>query len=429
MYYPEGQKEMRGKTDMRKYKLDEIYTADMTAAQKQRYERAAKEFENTFGEAPTHFFSAPGRTEIGGNHTDHNFGRVFAAGVSLDVIAAVKETADGVITIKSEGFGTEEVDTADTEIRPDEQNTSASLIRGMAAGFKKNGHKVGGFKAYSVSNVLKGSGLSSSAAFEVLIGTVLGGLYNDGAVSAVEIAQLAQFAENVYFGKPSGLMDQMASSEGGFITIDFENEKEPVINKVDFDFAQSGHSLCIVDTKGNHADLTPEYAAIPQEMKSVAAFFGKNVLREITKEMLLENITAVREKCSDRAVLRALHYFDDNERVLGEEKALSEGDFDAFLALINESGDSSFKYLQNIYASSAPGEQGLSLALYIAKSLLGKRGACRVHGGGFAGTIQAFVPDDMLDDFRSGIERVFGEGSCYVLSVRPVGGVEVDING
>ena len=198
---------------------------------------------------------------------------------------------------------------------------------------------------------------------------------------------------------------------------------------MDFDFAQSGHSLCIVDTKGNHADLTPEYAAIPQEMKSVAAFFGKNVLREITKEMLLENITAVRKKCSDRAVLRALHYFDDNERVLGEEKALSEGDFDAFLALINESGDSSFKYLQNIYASSAPGEQGLSLALYIAKSLLGKRGACRVHGGGFAGTIQAFVPDDMLDDFRSGIERVFGEGSCYVLSIRPVGGVEVDING
>ncbi len=412
---------------MKKYTLDEIYTADMTAAQSKRYERAAVEFEKAFGEAPTHFFSAPGRTEIGGNHTDHNLGRVFAAGVSLDVIAAVRETDDGIITVKSEGFGTDEVDTADTQIRPSEQNTSASLIRGMAAGFLKNGHKAGGFRAYTVSNVLKGSGLSSSAAFEVLIGTVLGGLYNDGAVSAVEIAQLAQFAENVYFGKPSGLMDQMASSVGGFITIDFENEKEPVINKVGFDFAQSGHSLCIVDTKGNHADLTPEYAAIPQEMKSVAQFFGKSVLREITKQQLIDNITAVRKKCSDRAVLRALHYFDDNERVLNEQKALDSGDFDAFLALVNESGDSSFKYLQNIYASSAPGEQGLSLALYIAKSLLGKRGACRVHGGGFAGTIQAFVPDDMLNDFRNGIERVFGEGSCYVLSIRPVGGVEVEL--
>ena len=301
---------------MKKYTLDEVYTADMTAFQKERYNRVADEFEKLFGEKPTAFFSAPGRTEVGGNHTDHNFGCVLAAGVSLDVIAAVApDTEENVITIQSEGFPMDTVNVDDDTIYEEQKNTSAALIRGMSAGFKKNGHNVGGFKAYATSNVLKGSGLSSSAAYEVLIGTILNGLYNEGEVSAVEIAQIAQFAENVYFGKPSGLMDQMASSVGGFITIDFADEKHPVIDSVKFDFTKSGHALCIVDTKGNHADLTPEYAAIPAEMKSVAAFFGKKVLREITKEQLLENICAVREKCSDRAVLRALHFFDDNERV------------------------------------------------------------------------------------------------------------------
>ncbi len=410
---------------MKSYALEDIYTADVIPVQRERYLKAADEFEKLFGEKPTHFFSAPGRTEIGGNHTDHNLGRVFAASVSLDVIAAVKATDDNIITVKSEGFPQDEIDISDTAVKENEKNSSASLIRGMAAGFEKNGHKAGGFKAYTTSNVLKGSGLSSSAAFEVLIGTVLNGLYNEHSVSAVEVAQLAQFAENVYFGKPSGLMDQMASSVGSFITIDFKDIKSPVINKVEYDLSASGYALCIVDTKGDHADLTPEYAAIPQEMKSVAQFFGKSVLREITKEQLLDNIKAVREKCSDRAVLRALHFFDDNDRVPAQAKALEDGDIDGFLRLINESGDSSFKYLQNIFASSAPDAQGLSLALYIAKMALGSRGACRVHGGGFAGTIQAFVPDDMLEDFRKSIEDVFGEGSCYVLSVRPVGGAEV----
>ena len=412
---------------MKTYTLDEIYTQDKLAFQRERYEKAAAEFEKLFGEKPTHFFSAPGRTEIGGNHTDHNLGRVFAAGVSLDVIAAVKATDDGIITVKSEGFPVDRIDSADTEVKEEEKNSSASLIRGMAGGFLKNGHKIGGFNAYTTSNVLKGSGLSSSAAFEVLIGTILNGLYNEQAISAVEVAQLSQYAENVYFGKPSGLMDQMASSVGSFITIDFKDEKEPVIKKVDYDFSKSGYALCIVDTKGNHADLTPEYAAIPQEMKSVAQFFGKSVLREVDKQELLDNISAVREKCSDRAVLRALHYFDDNERVLAQAEALERGDIEGFFKLINESGDSSFKYLQNIYASSAPAEQGLSLALYIAKSVLGDKGACRVHGGGFAGTIQAFVPNDMLDKFSAEIEKVFGEGSCYVLSIRPVGGVMVGL--
>ena len=412
---------------MKTYTLDEIYTQDKLAFQRERYEKAAAEFEKLFGEKPTHFFSAPGRTEIGGNHTDHNLGRVFAAGVSLDVIAAVKATDDGIITVKSEGFPVDKIDSADTEVKEEEKNSSASLIRGMAGGFLKNGHKIGGFHAYTTSNVLKGSGLSSSAAFEVLIGTILNGLYNEQAISAVEVAQLSQYAENVYFGKPSGLMDQMASSVGSFITIDFKDEKEPVIKKVDYDFSKSGYALCIVDTKGNHADLTPEYAAIPQEMKSVAQFFGKSVLREVDKQELLDNISAVREKCSDRAVLRALHYFDDNERVLAQAEALERGDIEGFFKLINESGDSSFRYLQNIYASSAPAEQGLSLALYIAKSVLGDKGACRVHGGGFAGTIQAFVPNDMLDKFSAEIEKVFGEGSCYVLSIRPVGGVMVGL--
>lgn len=406
--------------------LDKIYPSDMLEFQKERYKKVAESFEALYGEKPAYFFSAPGRTEVGGNHTDHNLGRVLAAGVSLDVIAAVAPVSDSnVISVKSERFSTDTVDADDTEIYDDQKNTSAALIRGMSAGFIKNGHKVGGFKAYMTSNVLKGSGLSSSAAYEVIIGTILNGLYNDGEVSDVEIAKIAQYAENVYFGKPSGLMDQMASSVGGFITIDFKDKDDPVINSIDFDFAKSGHSLCIVDTKGNHADLTPEYAAIPPEMKSVAQFFGKEVLREITKEDVLENISALREKCGDRAVLRSLHFFDDNERVVKESAALNSGDFDEFLRLITESGNSSLAYLQNIFASSAVNEQGLTLALYLAKSVLNGTGACRVHGGGFAGTIQAFVPNDRLDAFKAEMERVFGEGACYVLSVRNCGGTKV----
>ena len=410
---------------MKTLSLDKIYTADKLNFQKERYNEAEKEFEIIYGEKPLYAFSAPGRTEVGGNHTDHNFGRVLAAGVSLDVIAMVIPTDDGVISVKSQGFDIKPVNTAELDIIKAEENSSEALIRGMAAGFKKSGHKIGGFKAYTTSNVLKGSGLSSSAAFEVLIGTILNGLYNDGSASDVEIAQLAQYAENAYFGKPSGLMDQMASSVGGFITIDFADEKNPVINSINFDFSKSGHSLCIVDTKGNHADLTPEYAAIPAEMKSVAQFFGKKVLREITKEQLIENISAVREKCGDRAVLRALHFFDDNERVLKEAKALNSGDFNTFLELVNESGNSSLSYLQNIFAVSAPSEQGVTLAIYTAKSLLGGKGACRVHGGGFAGTIQAFVPNEKLEEFKTGMEKVFGEGSCYVLSIRNCGGTKV----
>ena len=390
-----------------------------------RFSELKAMFIEHFGTVPIRCFSAPGRSEICGNHTDHNHGKVLAAAVDLDVIAAVEPTDDGFVTVKSEGYPEDKVALSELSVVDDEKNTSAALIRGVLAGFKARGHAIGGFKAYTRSNVLKGSGLSSSAAFEVLIGTILSGLYNGGNVSAVEIAQIAQYAENVYFGKPSGLMDQMASSVGGFTKIDFADPEKPVIEAISLDLAAHGHRLCIIDTRGNHADLTPDYAAIPAEMKAAAGELGKSHLRELSRDDILNNIAALREKTGDRAVLRALHFMDENERVDELADAIRHDDFTAFLSVINRSGDSSYKYLQNVFASSHPNEQGVSLALYLASSILGKAGACRVHGGGFAGTIQAFVPDDLLDTFVSGMETVFGAGSCYVLSVRPYGGVEV----
>lgn len=412
---------------MKTYTLSDIYSQDNITCQSERYKKAAESFKELFGNAQVRFFSAPGRTEIGGNHTDHNFGKVLAAGVSLDVIAAVTATDDNIIEVKSEGFKKDTVDLSDLSVHENEKNTSAALIRGVCAGFKDRGYNIGGFKAYTTSNVLKGSGLSSSAAFEVLLCTILNSLYNSGEISDIEAAQISQYAENEYFGKPSGLMDQMASSVGSFITIDFNDPQKPVINKINFDFKKCGYSLCIVDTKGNHADLTPEYAAIPNEMKSVARLFGKNVLRGISKKQILQRIGEIRQKCGDRALLRALHFIDDNDRVDAQAQALKIGDFDAFLKKVNESGDSSYKYLQNIYANSNPREQGLSVGLYLAGEVLNGTGASRVHGGGFAGTIQAFVPNDKLSEFISVLDGAFGEGSCHVLSIRPVGGVEVSL--
>ncbi len=406
--------------------LAKLYGEKAVPAQKERYSKAEKAFEELFGSAENAMiFSASGRTEVGGNHTDHNRGKVLAAAVSLDVIAFVIPADDGIITVKSEGFPQDIVDISDLSVKEADKNTSAALIRGVADGLKKDGFKIGGFKAYTTSNVLKGSGISSSAAFEVLIGTILSHIYNGGNVSAVKIAQIAQYAENVHFGKPSGLMDQMASSVGGFIEIDFGDTENPVIDSISYDFAKSGHSLCIVDTKGNHADLTPEYAAIPAEMKSVAKFFGKSELRDISKEMLWENIAEVRKACGDRAVSRAFHFFDENDRADREAEALRKGNFEEFLKVVSESGNSSFKYLQNIFAVTAPREQGVVLGLYTAENILKGRGACRVHGGGFAGTIQAFVPNDLLDEFTEKMEHLFGKGSCYNLYIRPVGGTRV----
>lgn len=406
--------------------LKKLYGEKALNVQRERYQKAEKAFEELFGaQENTMIFSASGRTEVGGNHTDHNRGKVLAAAVSLDVIAFVVPTADGVITVKSEGFPQDVVDVSDLSVKDADKNTSAALIRGVADAFKRDGLSVGGFKAYTTSNVLKGSGISSSAAFEVLIGTILSHLYNGGKVSPVKIAQFAQYAENAHFGKPSGLMDQMASSVGGFIEIDFADTSNPVIDAISYDFANSGYSLCIVDTKGNHADLTPEYAAIPVEMKSVAKFFGKNELRDITREQLWENITDVRKVCGDRAVSRAFHFFDENERVDREAAALRKGDVETFLREVTASGNSSFKYLQNIFASVDSKEQGMVLGLYTAEKVLNGRGACRVHGGGFAGTIQAFVPNDLLEKFISEMEHLFGEGSCYNLFIRPLGGTKV----
>ena len=405
--------------------LSELYEGKYDE-QRKRYEDACVEFIKIYTEKPTRFFSAPGRTEVSGNHTDHNHGRVIAAAVDLDIIACVCPIDEPVVYLKSEGFPEDKVDLRELSVIESEKNTSASLIRGVAKGLVDRGYKIGGFKAYTTSDVLKGSGLSSSAAFEVLIGTILNELYNAPHIAnPIEIAQIAQYAENVYFGKPSGLMDQMASSWGGFITIDFADTNEPEIDCLMFDLAKHNFSLCIVDTKGNHADLTPEYAAIPNEMKSVARFFGKDYLREITKDDVLSNIVALREKCGDRAILRALHFFEENERVAELCHFIDTDNFEWFLKYINASGNSSYKYLQNVFASSVPDEQGVSLALNVIERLLDGEGAHRVHGGGFAGTVQAFVPNKMLEKFKAGIEAVFGEGSCYVLNIRECGGTEV----
>ncbi len=410
------------------YTIKELYGSENEAAQTERYKKAIEKFKELYGDCEYRIFSASGRTEVGGNHTDHNFGKVLAAGVSLDVIAIVKKTADSIIEVKSEGFPKDVVDLNDLSVHKNEKEDSSALIRGVAAGFKNKNYGIGGFKAYTTSNVLKGSGLSSSAAFEVLIGTILNYLYNDLKATNVEIAQIAQYAENVYFGKPSGLMDQMASSVGSFITIDFKDTENPIFEKIDFDFAKCGHSLCIVDTKGSHENLTPEYAAIPKEMKAVAGYFGKDVLREITLSDVLENITALREKLGDRAVLRSLHFLNENETVEREAKALQSGDFKAFLKEVTKSGNSSYKYLQNIYANNDPKEQGLAIGLNLAEMVLDGEGACRVHGGGFAGTIQAFVPNDKLNVFKETLNNCFGDGSCHVISIRPVGGIEVSTN-
>lgn len=407
--------------------LIKLYGEDQLDRQKARYKAAEENFVREFGEqSGVRVFSAPGRTEVSGNHTDHNNGKVLAAAVNLDIIAYTVPTDDGIITVKSEGYPLFTVDTKELEAKADEKDTTPALVRGVAAGFANNGLKIGGFKAYMTSDVMKGSGVSSSAAFEVLVASILSGLYNDNTVSAVKAAQISQFAENKYFGKPSGLLDQMAASVGGFVYVDFKKTQYPVIEPIEFNINQYGYTLCIVDTKGSHADLTPEYAAIPAEMKSVAAALGKTVLREVGEEEFFAKMGELRKKCGDRAVLRAAHFFDENNRVEKAAEALKSGDIDTFLAAINASGNSSYKFLQNVYANKNPEEQGVAVGLYTAERVLGGKGASRVHGGGFAGTIQAFVPNELLDEFVKAENAVFGEGSCHKLFIRPVGGVEVN---
>lgn len=406
----------------------EIYGSAALETQKARYLHAVEEFEKLYGaDREAALYSVAGRSELSGNHTDHNHGCVIAASIDLDIIAVASPSAGSVIRVKSEGFPEDVVDFGIYNApNPARYEKSDSLIAGMVAGFRKEGLAVGGFDAYTTSNVLKGSGISSSAAFEDMIGNILNYVYNDGKVSNVEIAKLAQYAENRFFGKPCGLMDQMACAVGGIIAIDFRDPSAPVIEQTDFDLSAAGYNLCIVNTGGNHADLTGDYASVPAEMKSVAAYFGKDVLRDTDENAVLAAIPALREKVGDRAILRALHFFAENRRVAAQKAALKAGDLDTFLANVIASGRSSFCYLQNVYTTKNVSEQGLSLALCLAERVLsGKRAAWRVHGGGFAGTIQAFVPTEDVAEFRAVMDTAFGEGRCMVLRVRPEGALRV----
>ena len=406
--------------------LAKIYCGNQFVPQQtQRYIKALEAFADLYQDAEIEIYSAPGRTEIGGNHTDHQNGRVLAASINLDAIAVVSKRSDQIIRITSEGYGETTVDLSELEAVESEKGTTKALIRGTAAAFYKRGYRIGGFDGYITSNVLSGSGLSSSAAYEVLVGNILSGMYNENKIDKVTLAQIGQEAENIHFGKPCGLLDQMASSFGGLVNIDFKNQACPAVKEVDVDFNQFNHSLCIVDTKGSHADLTDEYAAVPQEMKKVAAFFGKTYLSEVEKAEFYQHISEIRGAAGDRAVLRAMHWYAENERVDGQVAALEKQDFDAFKRLIKESGNSSFQYLQNVYATKCVEKQSVSVALALSDEVLRSSGVSRVHGGGFAGTIQAFVPNELVQEYKDRMEQVFGEGACYVLSVRPVGGIKI----
>lgn len=404
--------------------LKELYVTTDASVQRDRYMSVIKGYQEIFGDTDElALFSAPGRTEIGGNHTDHQHGCIIAGSVNLDVIAAVSFNNENVIRIKSKGYPMDEVSLDDLEIHTNEFDKAISLIRGVLKKISDMGYTIKGFNAYTESNVMKGSGLSSSAAFEVLIGTIVNHLCADNEISPIEIAKIGQFAENVYYNKPSGLLDQMASSVGAVVAVDFENNDAPIVKKVDFNLADYKHSLCIIDSGADHADLTHEYAAVTEEMRLVSGFFGKKFLREIDKAEFMKNLKDIRREVkNDRAILRAIHYFNDTERAVAETEAVEKGDFAEFCKLNRESGRSSFMYLQNVYAASMPKAQAVSLTLALCDEILGDRGSFRVHGGGFAGTVQAFVPNDIVDEFKSRIETVLGEGMCHILSIRPVGG-------
>ena len=396
----------------------------LTAAQKEALDSG---FCGAFGGKPERYFSAPGRTEIGGNHTDHQRGHVLAAAVNLDTLAAVRRNGTGRIRVLSQGYPLCVVDLDRLEPVAEEVNSTPALIRGVAARFAQLGCRVEGFDAYCTSTVLPGSGLSSSAAFEVLIGTIINHLFFDARVSQPEIAQIGQYAENVFFGKPCGLMDQTASAVGNLVTIDFFDKDHPVIEPVDFDFSACGHALCIIDSQASHADLTDEYAAIPGELKQICAYFGKEVLTQISEADFFAAIPALRKICPDRAVLRAIHFYQENARVPQQVEALRRGDFAAFLELVKQSGYSSYMYLQNVIPAGYVEHQDVAVSLALCEHYLRGKGAYRVHGGGFAGTVQAFVPFELLDSFRAGIDAVLGQGACHVLSIRPQGGVEMEV--
>lgn len=406
--------------------LTDIYIdADRIAYQTERYIRAIECYEKAFGTGEVSIYSAPGRSEIGGNHTDHQHGEVLAASINNDAIAIVTPLAEPVVKVISDGYDLITIDLKDLSLQESEKESTLALIKGVLFAVKDKGYQVGGFQTYITSDVLIGAGLSSSAAFETIIGTIISGLYNDMKISPIEIAIMGQYAENVYFGKPCGLMDQMACSVGSLVHIDFADPASPVVEKVSFDMAKHGYSLCITDTKGSHADLTPDYAAIPAEMKAVAQFFGKEILHEVPVDDFWKRLPEVRKATSDRSVLRAIHFFQENERVRKEVAALNREDIPAFLQTVAASGDSSFKYLQNIYSSQDVQSQNMSLALAVSESVLGDRGVCRVHGGGFAGTIQAFVSNDAVAEYKQAMDDLFGKDACSILMIRKYGGMKV----
>lgn len=413
--------------DLSVIKYIDIYCTEESAAlQKDRYEKAVAEFTKAFeGIEPEAIFSAPGRTEVGGNHTDHQHGEVLAASINKDAIAIVAKRSDDKVNVLAEGFGMTNISISDLELREDEKGSTPALIRGVLAGLKSSGYVLGGFDACITSDVLIGAGLSSSAAFETLIGTIVSGLYNDMNIDPVEIAKIGQFAENKYFGKPCGLMDQMACSVGSLVHIDFEDPSAPVVEKVEFDFTKAGYVLCITDTKGSHADLTDEYAAVPSEMKKIAFLLGQDVLRPVDFEDIMDNIDMLREKAGDRAVLRAIHFVNESLRAHDEAEALQDGDLNEFLRLVKQSGDSSFKYLQNVYTNKDVTVQNVSLALAVSDTILNPDEVSRVHGGGFAGTIQAFVKKQNANRYQKYMDKVFGKGSCEILSIRKYGGIRV----
>ena len=405
--------------------LDIYVDEDKISYQKQRYVNAIESYIEEFGEDDVEIYSAPGRSEVGGNHTDHQHGEILAASINLDAIGIVKKTDDMKVSILSKGYTLTTISLENLDMQEEEKETTIALIKGVVAGLANRGYKIGGFKAYITSDVLIGAGLSSSAAYETLIGNIVSGLYNNMSVSAEEIAIIGQFAENVYFGKPCGLMDQMACSVGNMVHVDFADINNPKVEKVTFDLNKYGYSLCITDTKGSHADLTADYAAVPEEMKKVAAFFGKEVLLGLTVDDILENIVKVREQVGDRGVLRALHFIRENERVQKEVSYLSDEDIEGFLKTVVASGNSSYKYLQNVYSNADVQHQNVSLALAISEDFLGDNGVSRVHGGGFAGTIQAFVKNDIVIEYQKIMDKVFGQGACSVLKIRKYGGMKV----
>lgn len=393
--------------------------------QKKRYMNALDTYQSLYADEEVSIYSAAGRSEISGNHTDHQHGCVLAGSINLDAIGVVSKQ-ENVIKVVSDSFDIQAIDLNDLEKKEEEVGTSEALIRGVVYKLKELGYKIGGFKAFITSDVLMGAGLSSSAAFETIIGTIIDGLYNDMNIDMVTIAKVGQYAENVYFGKPCGLMDQCACAVGGLISIDFKDTTNPIVRHVDCDFSTFNHSLCIVDTKGSHADLTDAYGAVPTEMKEVAHYFGKEVLREVKEEDFYQNIDKVRTALrNDRAILRAIHFFNENQRVQDIVNHLNQGDFDGFKSLIQASGNSSYKYLQNVYADFDYKNQAISLGLATSERILKNHGVCRVHGGGFAGTIQAFVENDFVNTYKEEIEKVFGKESCHVLKVRNLGGCKV----